>query len=576
VATARSLGVTFADGSQPAAAWDSFSAGACGRLGRLAGAGLSAFGRAFGASAYASSTFLTAAQHHGLSPAALQLQRHAAALVDRGLAPRSHQRVRTTGVPGRLLVGHPTTGGFGLLPLVQHVCARWAVAACRLICVAHAAAPRRPPPFWVPMAAAVLAAAPGRPAPLSLFGARLPAVGPAGAGAGALPTLAADPLRAALPACLTRLACGLASLPPPVDIGSSPLVPGAWCFNCPLWGNPLLLHHGLPLEHSPAAAILLRGLPSPPATVAELLTAPTDWLLWLHPRDPAAAPRLSQSATHRILDAVTAADELRRVIPAAWADAVIAVRRRLEPPPPSREEVAALLVGRLGWRVPGLREPVPLRALTVRLATQLQLGPLQSERAGLHARYLAEALDSEASPAQLAAFAATLARVWRLRWYNSHKETLWRLALDGVGQLGSCHVRVAPPPCPCGRPVGAGPRLHAFWECSAAEAVRSALSAVLGAPLSRAQLWLLHCPAGLEQSVWDVVALAALSALEVGRRRLRGGATPAVVHAHVVGDFWGRLRSFVALGKAPASWTSVSPLHPFVGRAADGSLVLNR
>jgi hypothetical protein len=198
-----------------------------------------------------------------------------------------------------------------------------------------------------------------------------------------------------------------------------------------------------------------------------------------------------------------------------------------------------MLARRLGWRLPGRPEPVPLAALTVRLATQLQLLPLEAQQADLHAAYIREALGAVAAPpALLAAFHATLARVWHLRWYNVHKETLWRMALDGVGQLGSCHVRVPPPPCACGAAVGS-PRLHAFWDCPVAAALREALHARLGQPVKRAQLWLLHPPAGVQQPVWDVVALAALSALEVGRRRLRSGAAPAAMPAHAVGKLLG-------------------------------------
>jgi hypothetical protein len=138
--------------------------------------------------------------------------------------------------------------------------------------------------------------------------------------------------------------------------------------------------------------------------------------------------------------------------------------------------------------------------------------------------------------------ASAMARVWHIRWYNSHKETLWRLVVDGVGQLGSSHIPQAPPSaCACGLDVRDSPRLHAFGDCSAAAAVLGVLLPVLGT-VSRAELWLLQCPEGLQQPVWDVVALAALSSMEVGRRRLRGGVAPALVHAQLAGDFWGRLR----------------------------------
>ncbi|GIL88990.1 hypothetical protein Vretifemale_16901, partial [Volvox reticuliferus] len=56
----------------------------------------------------------------------------AARLVDRQQGPED-QGQRFTGVPSRLLVGHPSIGGFGLLPLRQHIRARQAVWAVRFI-----------------------------------------------------------------------------------------------------------------------------------------------------------------------------------------------------------------------------------------------------------------------------------------------------------------------------------------------------------------------------------------------------------------------------------------------------------
>jgi hypothetical protein len=327
------------------------------------------------------------------------------------------------------------------------------------------------------------------------------------------------------------------------------------------------------LEHTADGAAVLTSLPTPPSTLGELVQAGMRWTLWLVTPDGC---RLSRAAVDRVLAGARAADALRAAVPRAWKDEAIGLALDAAAPRPSRAEVEDMIARRLGWRLPGRPEPVPLAALTVQLATQLQLLPLAAQRADLHAAYIREALGvAAAPPALLATFSATLERAWHLRWYNVHKETLWRLALDGVGQLGSCHVRVPPPPCACGAAVDT-PRLHAFWDCPVAAALRAALDARLGQPVSRAQLWLLLPPAGVQQPVWDVVALAALSALEVGRRRLRSGHAPVAVPAHAVGDFWGRVRSYVALGQAPDSWSAVSPLHPFIGRSPDGRLVLNQ
>ena len=55
-----------------------------------------------------------------------------ARLIDRGQEPGAIER-RATGVPRSLLPGHPTGGGFGALPLRDHVRARWVTAALQYI-----------------------------------------------------------------------------------------------------------------------------------------------------------------------------------------------------------------------------------------------------------------------------------------------------------------------------------------------------------------------------------------------------------------------------------------------------------
>ena len=65
----------------------------------------------------------------------------------------------------------------------------------------------------------------------------------------------------------------------------------------------------------------------------------------------------------------------------------------------------------------------------------------------------------------------------------------------------------------------------------------------------RAALWLVQPPPGLSPPVWDVVCLAALSAMDLGRQRVvmaglaagatLPGATVSAVGAAVVADLWG-------------------------------------
>ncbi len=127
--------------------------------------------------------------------------------------------------------------------------------------------------------------------------------------------------------------------------------------------------------------------------------------------------------------------------------------------------------------------------------------------------------------------------------------------------------------------------MHAFWECPVAAAVCAQVSAQLPVPVTRPQLWLVEPPEGVESCVWDVVALAALTAMERGRAHLRavvrgGGAgqgTQAAEGQPVVAPpldravaraeaaFWASLEGFAALGQPRGTgWQAVGPEHPFL------------
>ncbi|KAL6745479.1 hypothetical protein V8C86DRAFT_1768959, partial [Haematococcus lacustris] len=95
---------------------------------KLARLHMSAMGRGLAASTFAVSRFLFHGEFMGLPPPPL-LQRITSAsqkLVDRGVPPDSNTRSPMPGVPGLLLSGAPSQGGFGLLPWKQHMLARHA------------------------------------------------------------------------------------------------------------------------------------------------------------------------------------------------------------------------------------------------------------------------------------------------------------------------------------------------------------------------------------------------------------------------------------------------------------------
>ena len=94
----------------------------------------------------------------------------------------------------------------------------------------------------------------------------------------------------------------------------------------------------------------------------------------------------------------------------------------------------------------------------------------------------------------------------------------------------------------------------------------------------------------MQQCVWDVVCVAALDAMEEGRRHAKGlrARQPPAAQAEVLArssavaaaGFWGRLASFVALRSTPkhGGWEGVPLDHPFIGVTHDGTfrMVLNR
>ena len=202
-------------------------------------------------------------------------------------------------------------------------------------------------------------------------------------------------------------------------------------------------------------------------------------------------------------------------------------------------------------------------------------------------------------PALLTSFARTLYSLWRLKWENLEKEVLWRLAVDGIaGANAYVQPRFRCRCCPGAAALD--PRAHCFWDCPVALAVRHAIAAALlpATPVvSRASIWLCQPPQGVHIGVWRVVCLAALSAMEHGRRKLWGfgvdadqaAATIAATRQHTledvwgmpapaaapcpiarasnraVTDFWGRLTSFATLRLAPDSWLEpVGTDHPFL------------
>jgi hypothetical protein len=235
-------------------------------------------------------------------------------------------------------------------------------------------------------------------------------------------------------------------------------------------------------------------------------------------------------------------------------------------------------------------------------ATVRQLTRLQPDDA-LAARWprLEAFLRAAESPAGLDVpfLLSRLRDLWAVPWDNGFKEPFWRLALNGFALYGDARFMRGQPARPCHCRQGLVGREHCFWGCCVAAAVHRSVAAALAAwapagPLLRHHLWLAEPPDGVHGGVWLVVALAAVSAINTGRRHLVGlclsapggvepplpppgptAALPAthaqLVRACVLAEerFWALLADFVSLARmAPRAWRArygpVPSSHPFL------------
>ena len=612
------------------------------RLHRLSILPLSVFGRCAGVSSYALQLRTYHWEHGGLPSGTVtaEIEGWAAAVCDRQVSPQAPSQ-RLTGIPKKLLYGHPTAGGFGLLPLQAHVRAReavWAARFARLACTQDHSTNPHP---WARILWLHLRTYHCLLSPSSVLTAAIGTSGPHGSD---------------LPQELSRIITALGHLPPVQDVAPEPLqAPGDWCFNIPLWGNPLLPNvevsnntedaeqpdreedgadpdfeiednpqagggadaprPGLDCRHARLAtcgALRTVGDAVRVGRAAEGHASALRGVAWQHwvetELQPPDARSFRQQPTLRAIRSLLAdigADwraAASAVLERANGNAMAAQAALAAAGEPSEDNLRALIVERMGWRFNGSLT-VPLKCLTVGLATQLQLRPVAEMRIRLHADFALEARHSQplAPPAQAdqtqvrdaaAGVQATLARLWKIKWERENKETLWRLAVDGIPLRGNTHLHgLQPERCGCGGYGGPGPqptspRAHHFWGCPVAQAVVQQISAHVPSPVSQAHVWLVEAPAGIQQCVWDIVAPAALTAMEKARVGLRaasnhttGGAAGQatatasaqgipppveVAKARAVLEFWQRIRSFAALGVPRKGWDGVGPDHPIL------------
>jgi hypothetical protein len=554
VSEATSLGVTFASTPDPAAAatrWQEVLEGVEACYGRIASLRrLSIFGRGLASAAYGVSRLLYRAEFSGHPPTATTeaLQRATSKLVGRGLAPHAQQR-RFAGVAGDMLAGRPAEGGFGALPWLEHISARHAWWGLQLL-VAPAGAP------WLAIARSLLAACCGD-------------VGSHGLGLLYWP--ATEPLPGAyalLPQPLHRMHAALASLPRPVGVASP--MPGPWCWAAPLWGNPFFISAEYPdgIDHEffdfAAAGI---------STLGELLHL-RQALTAVHSQ---AAYRMVWFAQLRgayaFVERHVAAERVALLVdalPPGWVSAAQSAADQLAAggvQPPAQPDALAAMIPCLAWRRSAAAAPLTLRTFRVREGTALLTAPLRRRRLQSYFTPFAVEAAGAAHDGSGQEVAALLQRLWRLRCDNGLKEPFWLLAHNGLPTAARLQSS-----CKCGA-AAPGDRLHHYWACPVAAAVLSSIAAAAGGSIPRHAIWLCRAPAGIYAGVWDLVCLAAVAAMDHGRRTLYAlstGPPPEAPLSAIAGRsararFWSNLADFIAFDCAPLSWRDHCPTgHPFI------------
>ena len=263
-------------------------------------------------------------------------------------------------------------------------------------------------------------------------------------------------------------------------------------------------------------------------------------------------------------------------------------------PRPALAHLSWPAAGRHGAPACPAAVPVPVNHFT-----ELLTAGTSQARQRLHQDFVRAALGQRPSAQDMAAFAASLARAWRLPCDSSIKEPLWRAAVNCVPG-----ARIPPPRwrCPCspGTPATTGNQ-HTLWDCQVAQAVRQQLSTALPqpVPVTQAAVWLLRTPAPtVQQPVWAVASLAALEAMDFGRRfmwartrataaaatdsgqRADPASTVAAAANTAAARFWLHLADFVyANPSGPTAWQLLAGAmgqgHPFL-HFHDGNLCVSR
>lgn len=548
--------------------WEEIKTRIVQRLSKIARCKLSAFGRAFAVNAYALSTFLYHAEFTDVDAAfLLTLQPLIAAVVDREESPPGHG---FAGIAAANLVGHPKNGGIGLMPLEEHMKARVAKWAMKLVTddVDH-------PSPWIRVARALMRiASRGINLPVDQ---RLLLLSP--------PREISDTYFSRFPPLVQRLLDAVRALPPAEVLNlQEAWQPGPWCHVMPLWANPMLQCEGKGgLEFSETGCFLRQCQWQ---TLGELLKARDQIAQWTSTQWAQLGRHFATydgfySLGSQQHEAVQHIDAFLLELPPGWLVAAGSAEAASSVVPlPNQQEVVTSLIKSVGWRH-GTKTFTP-DTLTVKAATELLTTPPNTQL-------------PRPQSAKIQAFVAiaggeftedlvlkVLKRLWKLPVENYQKEVVWRLVLDGLPTIARLHSQST---CPCGTAQGpdAG-REHVYFECAAIQPILHSIMIQLQGewelppqqqPIQKHHVWLAVRPtAALHQGIWDVVCLSALSAMEGSRKglfvRTQAGAQPGPAMANSVGaracaQFWANLATFCGYNLAPKAWREAVPnTHPFL------------
>ena len=568
--TATTLGITFHAGLQratPKRDWPGLQEKITSKLNKLGNLPLSAFGRAMGATTYALSKALFYLEHTGLpSPAQLLvLDKALAKLVDRANGNGF------TYVRKELLLGPAKQGGFGMLGVKQHVTARHAVWAVKLV-TGDVEVP------WIRVGQALLQ---------SLWGIGWHAMLPLLPGAQGAHDASHATDVAPMPAPLARIFSALHELPTVQDVHGTQLALGPWCASAPLVGNPWLhdVHSNVVGRDSSDALLHMFKCLS----VGGL----AHFLHFAHEASHEEWRCSSWRDVPRQL-ALQHAHGWLQFVPNGWLSEGLSAPAQPHPPAESYQDASCKLIERLGWKVPNDEgDPtttiaVPLASLSVRLAYRMLLQPVVDLRVERWKAFIAEALDLDVASidgAHVHDLRRLLALIWRrIKWGNNKKVLYWQVCVNGLPTATSrntgraCYCTAVGHMCP--------DRKHHLWDCDAAVAVVQELCKCIGvAQLQRHQVWLMQLPAQLRrlhgddvassvvhvmQEVWIVVCLAALEAMWLATKKVMDpsirhdlAARPRGLHVVVaecaVANFWELLHEFSQGAKVPGSWRRLLP-----------------